>query len=201
MMNNQPPPPTPLPINRQPYYPGYPPINVTGTQNPQVTPMYSRQQSGGQYVGHNLQIIPEIQRGNIRVPTGRDQTQGIYNGQPGYPMHRAPIDQAQTNHHLPPRDYSQHDKAKNALSIAKRFSYKDQKFSGSEEENTQEYIAQYMAVCTDLEISPQEKNQFAHNIFRGEALRFYNALAVNNYKRNAIRRNLPESRWNYSNSR
>lgn len=59
--------------------------------------------------------------------------------------------------------------------MSKHFSYNDAKYSGAEDENIKEYIARYQAVCRDLSLSPRERCQFVHNLFRGEALRFYNA--------------------------
>lgn len=74
------------------------------------------------------------------------------------------------------REYRSHgSSASHAASISKRFSYKDQQFSGSEDEDFQEFVDKYLDMCNDLEVSPRDKNRFIHNLFRGEALRVYNA--------------------------
>ncbi len=66
----------------------------------------------------------------------------------------------------------------NALNISKRFGSKDQKYSGGDDECIYEFLDQYDAVSRDLCLYDIEKRQYRHNLFRGEALRFYNADAA-----------------------
>ncbi len=67
---------------------------------------------------------------------------------------------------------------RNALNILKRFRRKDQKYSGGDDECIYEFLDQYDAVSRDLCLCDIEKRQYFHNLFRGEALRFYNANAA-----------------------
>lgn len=59
--------------------------------------------------------------------------------------------------------------------MSKHISHNYSKYRSAEEENIKEYIARYQAVCRDLSLSPRERWQFVHILFRGEALHFYNA--------------------------
>lgn len=59
--------------------------------------------------------------------------------------------------------------------ISQRFKDKDNKYGGSEEENLSEYLDSYCAVASDYNLSQQQRLQFFHNLFKKEALRFYNS--------------------------
>ena len=87
-------------------------------------------------------------------------------------------DQAET--HVQPEQYSNRDQSsgtRNAVRVNKRFSNKDQKYSGADDEIFGEFIEQYMAASRDLLLSNDERLKYLHNLFREEALRFYNANA------------------------
>lgn len=60
-----------------------------------------------------------------------------------------------------------------AYAVSKRFSYKDSQYSGADDENIDEYIAEYHAVCPDLSLSSSDCNKFVHKLFRDTALTFY----------------------------
>lgn len=57
--------------------------------------------------------------------------------------------------------------------IGNRFKAKDSKFSGDDTENLQEYLDQYLAVSEDFGLTATQRLQYMHNLFRGEALRFF----------------------------
>ncbi len=68
--------------------------------------------------------------------------------------------------------------ARNAMHISKLFSSKDRKYNGSDDEKYDEFVEQYLAASLELCLSPSERLQYLHNLFHGEALRFYNANVV-----------------------
>ncbi len=65
--------------------------------------------------------------------------------------------------------------ARNAIHIAKLFSSEDRNYSDNDDEGYEEFVDQYLAASRDLSLSPFERLQFLHNLFYGEALRFYNS--------------------------
>ena len=64
---------------------------------------------------------------------------------------------------------------RNAINASKCFATKNQKYSGAEDESYDKFVDQYIAASRDLCIPVKERHQYLHNLFRGEALRFYNA--------------------------
>ena len=64
---------------------------------------------------------------------------------------------------------------RNAIYVSKRFATKDQKGNGADDVCYDEFVNQYIAASRDLCIPAKERHQYLHNLFRGEALRFYNA--------------------------
>ncbi len=59
--------------------------------------------------------------------------------------------------------------------MAKRFQNRDLKYSAAENGNIMSFIVQYELVLQDFHLSHHEKRQYAHNLFCGEALRYYYA--------------------------
>ena len=55
-----------------------------------------------------------------------------------------------------------------------RFKNKESKYSGSDEEHLQDFIDSYVTTAEDYGLSASQKLQYLHNLFRGDALRFYN---------------------------
>ncbi len=68
--------------------------------------------------------------------------------------------------------------ARNAMHIAKLFFSKDRKYNGNDDESYDKFVDQYLAASRDLCFYPSERLQYLHNLFHGEALRFYNANVV-----------------------
>ena len=64
--------------------------------------------------------------------------------------------------------------ARNALHIGKIFSWKYRKYNG----NDDEFVDLCLAACRDLCFATSERLQYLHNLFHGEALRFYNGNVV-----------------------
>ena len=60
-----------------------------------------------------------------------------------------------------------------------RFKNRESKYSGTDEEHLQDYIDAYLATSEDYKLTPRQKLQYLHNLFRGDALRFYNANVRN----------------------
>ena len=60
-----------------------------------------------------------------------------------------------------------------------RFKAKESKYSGSDEEHLQDFMDSYLQTVEDYQLGPREKLQYFHNLFRGDALRFYNAQVKN----------------------
>ena len=65
--------------------------------------------------------------------------------------------------------------------INQRFKAKEYKYSGSDEEVLQDFIDAYMATAEDYRLSAADKLQLFHNLFRGDALRFYYAHVKGRY--------------------
>eukprot|EP00171_Calliarthron_tuberculosum_P002991 IDg2991t1 len=63
--------------------------------------------------------------------------------------------------------------SKVAHNIAMRFRENSAKFSGDIGESWIEYVAEYLQVSRDYNLSTVQKLQFLHNILRGDAKRFY----------------------------
>ncbi len=63
------------------------------------------------------------------------------------------------------------DSSKVAHNVAMRF--RADKFTGDIGESWNEYLAEYMQVARDYNLSSQQKLQFLHNIMEGDAKRFY----------------------------
>ena len=61
------------------------------------------------------------------------------------------------------------------LDVANRFKHPENKYGGADEENLQEFISQYFLISDDCGLSQAQRLQYIHNIFKGEALRFYNS--------------------------
>ncbi len=72
--------------------------------------------------------------------------------------------------------------------MAKRFQNKDSKYSGADKENIMDFIVQYDLVSQDFHLSHHKKRQYVHNLFRGEALRYYHAEVepLRNHEANVI---------------
>ena len=66
--------------------------------------------------------------------------------------------------------------------INQRFKAKESKYSGSDEEVLQDFIDAYMATAEDYRLSAADKLQLFHNLFRGDALRFYYAHVKGRYR-------------------
>ena len=73
------------------------------------------------------------------------------------------------------RGYRDSNGSRNAMNIGKRFHNKDSNYSGADNENIMDFIVQYDLVSWDFHQSQFEKLQYVHNLFRGEALRYYYA--------------------------
>lgn len=58
--------------------------------------------------------------------------------------------------------------------VSVRFKSKEDKYGGSEEENLSEHVDEYLSVTRDYNLTQTQKLQYLHNLFKGEALRFYN---------------------------
>ena len=56
-----------------------------------------------------------------------------------------------------------------------RFKKKDSKYSGSDQEHLQDYTDAYATTAEDYGLSATQKLRYLHKLFRGDALRFYNA--------------------------
>lgn len=54
-----------------------------------------------------------------------------------------------------------------------RFREKNSIFSGDLGEFWLEYVAEYQQVARDYSLTPAQKNQYLHNILRGDAKRYY----------------------------
>ncbi len=61
------------------------------------------------------------------------------------------------------------------MHVTKLFSAKYMKYIEHNDEGYEEFVVQYLAAWRDLHFSSSERLQFLHNLFDGEALRFYNA--------------------------
>ncbi len=62
--------------------------------------------------------------------------------------------------------------SRNATHMANRIQNKDSKYSGADNENIMDFIVHYDSVSRDSHLSDHGKRQYAHNLFRGEALRY-----------------------------
>ena len=60
-----------------------------------------------------------------------------------------------------------------------RFKNKESKYSGSDEEHLQDFIDAYITTAEDYQLTARERLQYFHNLFRGDALRFYNMSIKN----------------------
>ena len=58
---------------------------------------------------------------------------------------------------------------------------KESKYSGSDEEHLQDFMDAYASAAEDYQLTPREKLQYFHNLFRGDALSFYNMNVKNRY--------------------
>ncbi len=65
--------------------------------------------------------------------------------------------------------------SRNAMNMAKRSQNKDSKYTGADNENIMDFIVQYDLVSRGFHLAHHEKRQYVHNLFRGEALRYYYA--------------------------
>lgn len=59
--------------------------------------------------------------------------------------------------------------------ISNRFKDSDTKYGGDEEEDLSEFLEAYSTVTKDYELTVEEKLQYMHNLFKKEALRYYNS--------------------------
>ena len=59
------------------------------------------------------------------------------------------------------------------MNMPKRFQNKYSKYSGADKENIMDFIMKYDLISRDFNLSHHEKLQYVHNLFRGEALRYY----------------------------
>jgi len=60
-----------------------------------------------------------------------------------------------------------------AHKIAMRFKEQKQKFSGALGEFFNDFVSDYLQASRDYDLSPKQKLQFMHNLFTGDAKRFY----------------------------
>lgn len=86
---------------------------------------------------------------------------------PRHAVATGPVNDARRDDHQRTARNVHHD-------IANRFKGKESKYSGSENEDLQEFLAQYSAVARDYQLTASQKRQYLHNLLRGDALRFYN---------------------------
>lgn len=66
--------------------------------------------------------------------------------------------------------------------INQRFKNKETKYSGTDEKPLQDFINAYLTAAEDYRLSPFDRLQFSHNLFRGDALRFYTANVKGRYR-------------------
>lgn len=66
--------------------------------------------------------------------------------------------------------------------IAQRFKSKESKYAGNDEEDIPEFFSIYEITAEDYEMSQEQKLRYVHNIFKDEALRFYNINLRNQAK-------------------
>ena len=81
----------------------------------------------------------------------------------------------QRNQRQPNQQSAERSSSNNHDTINFRFKNSESKYSGNDEEHLQDYIDSHLTTAEDYKLSPAEKLQFLHNIFRGDTLRFYNA--------------------------
>lgn len=62
---------------------------------------------------------------------------------------------------------------KTAHNIAMRLKDNDKKFSGDLGENWMEFVDEYTQIARDYSLNPPQKLQYLHNLFRGDAKRFF----------------------------
>jgi hypothetical protein len=67
-----------------------------------------------------------------------------------------------------------------AHNMATRFKSSDDKFSGKLDENLTEYLNNYMDACQDYSLTPQQKLDYLHHMFDGEAKRFFRSNVSSN---------------------
>lgn len=72
-------------------------------------------------------------------------------------------------------DTKSHETTRAYHEVAVRFKKKDSKYGGAEEETLHEFVDSYATLSTDYDLTATQKLQYLHNLFRGNALRFYNA--------------------------
>ena len=68
---------------------------------------------------------------------------------------------------------------RNHHDISLRFKSRDDKYGGLEEEDLAEFITQYDTLAKDYRLSDEEKLQYFHNLFKREALRYFNTFVRN----------------------
>ena len=73
----------------------------------------------------------------------------------------------------PARNLSDNSNVHHHVSL--RFKPKESKYSGGDEEHLQDFIDSYLQTVEYYQLKTREKLQYFHNLFRDDALRFYNA--------------------------
>lgn len=143
---------------------------ITSLMNPMSS--VSLQQPYWHPTGHvSLAIPPRPQTSNYH-PQSSANAQALF----------VPRETSQRDPRFTPRRNENRGSDSNAhYHINQRFKSKESKYSGSDDENLQDFIDAYTATAEDYRISPSEKLQYLHNLFRVEAMRFYNAQVKGRY--------------------
>ena len=66
------------------------------------------------------------------------------------------------------------DRNRAHVDLSNRYKHKDNRYSGRDIEDLDEFFTDYNAVCTDFNLTKAQKFAYLHNIFRGDAIRYYN---------------------------
>ncbi len=96
----------------------------------------------------------------LEVPKGAQLNSNIQGS-----LIKPAVERTSSNDHSP----------RNAINVSKRFATKDQKDNGADDDSYDEFVDQYIAASRDLCIPARERHQYLQNLFRGEALQFYNS--------------------------
>ena len=79
--------------------------------------------------------------------------------------------EANQNESIPERDAP--DDSRKVHNVAMRLDKEEKKFSGRIDENIAEYLSNYECIAIDYNLSEADKYRFLHNLFRGDAKRFF----------------------------
>lgn len=75
------------------------------------------------------------------------------------------------------RDQAKPSNSRVCHDISQRFKDRENKYGGTDEEDLSEFLSVYDTVSIDYELTDNQKLQFMHNLFKRQALRFFNTTA------------------------